>query len=145
MKVLLLNGPNLKLLGSREPKIYGNNTYDRLVADFTAAAGCLGISTECVQSDIEGELVTQIGTAPARGFDGIVINPGAYSHTSVAIRDAISAIDIPVVEVHISNVFNREDFRKTLMTGAVCRGVISGLGFYSYIAALNFLHKEQNI
>lgn len=137
MKILLINGPNMARLGKREPGIYGSRTLAAIVADLRAAAHARGAELEDYQSDIEGELVRRIGTAQDDGFDGIIINPGAYTHTSVAVRDALAAAGIPALEVHLSNVSGREDFRKVLLTTPVCRGMVCGLGEAGYMLALN--------
>ena len=136
MKILLVNGPNMGRLGRREPEIYGTRTLDEIVADLRKAAAARGVELVDYQSDIEGELVRRIGQAQDEGFDGIIINPGAYTHTSVALRDALAAACVPAVEVHLSNVSGREDFRKTLITTPVCRGMICGLGEAGYTLAL---------
>lgn len=142
MKILLLNGPNLQLLGSREPDIYGKTTLATVVADVTALGEKLGIEVEAFQSNSEGELVTIIGNAGINGFSGIIINPAAYTHTSVAIRDAISAVALPAVEVHLSNVNSRETFRHESFTAPVCIGVVAGFGAFSYQMALLALAKH---
>ena len=139
MKILLLNGPNLQLLGSREPDIYGRTTLDTIVAGVTALGEKLGLEVEAVQSNCEGELVTLIGNARQNGFSGIIINPAAYTHTSVAIRDAIAAVALPAVEVHLSNVASREAFRRESLTAPVCIGVVAGFGAFSYEMALRAL------
>jgi len=137
-KILLLHGPNLALLGTREPGIYGTATLADINRSVTGLASELGVSMECRQSDVEGELVTWIGQA--RGaFAGIVINPAAYTHTSVALRDAISASGLPVVEVHLSNTHAREAFRHTSLTAPVCLGQIQGFGPAGYVLALRAL------
>jgi 3-dehydroquinate dehydratase-2 len=137
--ILVLNGPNLNLLGSREPHLYGNLTLadldDRCV-DWSAQ---LGLQVQCRQSNSEGELVTWLQEAQAQGVRGVVLNAAGYTHTSVAIRDAVSAIPLPVIEVHLSNVFAREPFRHVSLLAPVCRGSISGLGPVSYKAALTAL------
>ena len=139
MKILLLNGPNLQLLGSREPDIYGRVTLTDIVSN-VCKLGCeLGFEVEAVQSNSEGELVTLIGNAPAQGFAGIIINPAAYTHTSVAIRDAIAAAALPAVEVHLSNIMSRESFRHESLTAPVCIGVVAGFGALSYELALRAL------
>ena len=138
MKILVLHGPNLGLLGKREPGVYGTATLadvDRLCADTVAG---LGGAVECRQSDVEGELVGWIGNA-RREFDGIVLNPAAYTHTSVAIRDAISGSGLPVVEVHLSNTHAREPFRHESLTAPVCVGQIMGFGPEGYGLALRAL------
>ena len=137
MKILLVNGPNMGRLGRREPEIYGTRTLDEIVADLRRTAAARGVELVDYQSDVEGELVRRIGQAQDEGFAGIIINPGAYTHTSVALRDALAAACVPAVEVHLSNVSGREDFRKTLITTPVCRGMICGLGEAGYKLALN--------
>ncbi len=138
MKLLLLNGPNLRLLGTREPDIYGSFTLADAEALAKATAEKLGASLDAYQSDIEGELVTAIGNA--RGvYDGIVINPAAYTHTSVALRDAISASALPVVELHISNTHKREAFRHVSYTAPVCIAQLQGFGLTGYALAVEGL------
>ncbi|MBO5822426.1 MAG: type II 3-dehydroquinate dehydratase [Lentisphaeria bacterium] len=145
MKILLLNGPNLQLLGSREPDIYGRVTLADIVSN-VCKLGCeLGFEVEAVQSNSEGELVTLIGNAPAQGFAGIIINPAAYTHTSVAIRDAIAAAALPAVEVHLSNISSRETFRHESLTAPVCIGVVAGFGAFSYQMALLALLKRLGV
>ena len=135
MKVLFLNGPNLNLLGTREPGIYGSLTLGDIEAKVRAEADKLGATVEFKQSNVEGELVTWI--QEARGvFGSIVLNAAAYTHTSVAIRDAIAATGVPTIEVHLSNVHAREEFRHTSLITPVCRGVICGFGASSYILGL---------
>ena len=142
MKILLLNGPNLQLLGSREPDIYGRTTLADIVDDTTALANKLGFELTAYQSNSEGELVTLIGDAPRNGFAGILINPAAYTHTSVAIRDAIAAAALPAVEIHLSNISSREAFRHESLTAPVCIGVVAGFGAFSYQMALLALAKR---
>lgn len=138
-KILLVNGPNLRLLGRREPEIYGHDTLDGIVAACRACAESLGFELEHFQSDSEGALITRIGEAPLEGFCGIVINPAGYTHTSVALHDALLAAALPAVEVHLSNIFKREDFRHTSITGSACIGVVAGFGKESYILAVRAL------
>lgn len=138
MNILLVNGPNLGLLGTREPGVYGTETLADIVAAVSRRAAELGVNIVDFQSDVEGEIVSRIGQA--RGtVDGIIINPAAYTHTSVAIRDAISAVSIPTVEIHLSNTHRREEFRHTSLTAPVCLGQIMGFGSYGYILALEAL------
>ena len=135
MKVLFLNGPNLNLLGSREPGVYGVATLDDIESRVRAEASKTGVQVEFRQSNVEGELVTWI--QQARGaFDVIVLNAAAYTHTSVAIRDAIAAIRLPTIEIHLSNTLAREEFRHESLIAPVCRGVISGFGPDSYLLGL---------
>jgi len=138
MKILILNGPNLGLLGRREPGVYGSRTLDAILQDAQAHAKAMGIDTEAFQSDSEGALVSRIGEAMGR-FDGIVINPAAYTHTSVALRDAIAATGLPTVEVHLSNVYKREEFRHRSLTAPVCVGQIAGFGGHGYVLAIEAL------
>ena len=145
MKILLLNGPNLQLLGSREPEIYGRTTLQTIVDDVTVLGKKLGVEVEAFQSNSEGELVTIIGNANINGYSGIVINPAAYTHTSVAIRDAISAVALPAVEVHLSNINSRETFRHESLTAPVCIGVVAGFGAFSYQMALLALLKRLDV
>ena len=138
MKILLVNGPNLKLLGTREPSIYGTETLDQIVGQTVRHAASKGVQVDAFQSDIEGEIVQAIGAA-RDVYAGIIINPAAYTHTSVAIRDAISACGLPVVEVHLSNTHKRETFRHTSLTAPVCVGQIMGFGATGYVLAVEAL------
>lgn len=141
-KILIINGPNLNLLGTREPSIYGGSSFEsyfnRAKESF---ANDLSLNTK--QSNHEGDIVDFIQQAMRDGIDGIVLNAGAYTHTSIAIRDAISACDIPVVEVHISNIFKREEFRHKSFLSDVCVGIISGFGLESYTMALNYFNTKN--
>ena len=138
MKLLLLNGPNLRLLGTREPDIYGRFTLADAEALARATAERLGATLDCFQSDVEGELVAKIGAA--RGvYDGLVINPAAYTHTSVALRDAIAASELPAVELHISNTHKREAFRHVSYTAPVCVAQLMGFGLTGYALAVEGL------
>ena len=139
-KVLIINGPNLNLLGTREPEIYGTTTLKDIEDMIKEKAQSLNIEVEFFQSNHEGDIVDKIGNA-RNDFNGIIINPAAYTHTSVAIRDAISAIDLPVVEVHLSNIHSREEFRHKSVTAPACKAQITGCGMYGYIFALEFLQK----
>ncbi len=139
-KILILNGPNLNLLGSRETQIYGEETLDKIIADCEVKAKELGLEISAYQSNHEGDLIDQIHAA--RGvYDGIVINAGAYTHYSIAIHDAIKAVRLPCVEVHLSNVHTREEFRHKSYLSPVCIGVICGFGKMSYLLALEALAK----
>ncbi len=138
MKILVIHGPNLNLLGKREPEIYGSTTIDEINTLLNKEAQRLGTEIEFSQSNSEGEIVDRIQSAMGN-IDGIVINPAAYTHTSVAIRDAIASTGIPTIEVHISNIYKREDFRKLSYVSGVAVGVISGLGVNSYLLALRGL------
>ncbi len=136
MKIQIINGPNLNLLGLREPEIYGGQSFDAYLEKLQAAYPALTLTL--YQSNVEGELINKIQEA-GYGSEGIILNAGGYTHTSVAIRDAIRAVPAPVVEVHISNVYAREDFRHHSMLSPVCRGVIAGFGLDSYRLALEAL------
>lgn len=135
MKILVVNGPNLNLLGEREPDVYGKITLDNINKKMSELANELKVEIEFFQSNHEGEIVEKIGKA-RKNFNGIIINPAAYTHTSVAIRDAISASGLPSVEVHISNIYAREEFRHKSLIAPVCKGQISGFGINSYLLAL---------
>ena len=141
MNILVINGPNLNLLGLREPAIYGSRTYADLVLLIRAEAKALGVSVEFVQSNHEGALVDAIQSAYGTA-DGIVINPGAYTHTSVALLDAVKAVGIPTVEVHISDPDAREDFRRVSYIRAACVASIKGHGFDGYLEALRLLNDR---
>ena len=140
--ILVLNGPNLNLLGTRETDVYGDATLDELMAAVSAHAAARGAAVRHIQSNIEGELVDAIHAAASDGddaADGIVLNAGAFTHYSIALRDAIAAVDVPVVETHLSNVHAREDFRHSSAIAAVCVGVIAGFGPASYRLAVDAL------
>ncbi len=139
--VLVLNGPNLNLLGLREPGVYGSTTLEDINAKMVELGKQLGIEVRCFQSNHEGALIDALHDA-RNWAAGVVFNPGGYTHTSVALRDAISAINIPVIEVHISNVHAREEFRHHSMISAVCAGTISGLGINSYLLGLRALTEK---
>ena len=141
MKILVLNGPNLNMLGIREPDIYGSSTYDDLVKMITSHCEGKGIEVKCLQSNHEGDLVDYIQQAFFDKVDGIVINPGAYTHTSVALLDALKAVQIPAVEVHISKVNEREAFRQISYVSYYCAKTITGKGFDGYIEAIDFLSE----
>ncbi|MDR2845252.1 MAG: type II 3-dehydroquinate dehydratase [Puniceicoccales bacterium] len=138
-RIGILNGPNLDRLGKREPNIYGNRSLRDLDTALRTDAQALGIEIDVFQSNHEGGLIERIAYWADHGFSGIVVNPGGYSHTSIALRDAIAGSGLPVVEVHISNIYKRESFRHTSLTAGACVGVISGLGFDGYHAALYYL------
>ena len=138
MKILVLNGPNLNMLGIREPDIYGRQDYRALEALIRDTCAELGAEVEIFQSNHEGALVDKIQEAYGTA-DGIVINPAAYTHTSVAILDALKAVALPAVEVHLSDVNRREDFRKISYAGMACEKTISGLGFEGYVRAVRYL------
>lgn len=135
MKILFLNGPNLNLLGQREPQVYGHTTLAQIEAKLIEKATALKVQVEFRQSNIEGQLVEWIQQAKGN-FDVIVINAAAYTHTSIALRDAISAVGVPSIEIHLSNVHSREEFRHKSLIAPVCVGLISGFGANSYYLAL---------
>ncbi len=135
-KILVINGPNLNMLGVRDKNIYGSFTLREICDLISDEAQKCNIAVDFLQSNIEGELVTAIQKALG-GYNGIIINPGAYGHYSIAIRDAIEAVSIPCIEVHISNIYKREEFRHKSVISPVCLGQITGLGYYGYILALH--------
>lgn len=142
MKIFVINGPNINMLGIREPNIYGNETYESLLKNIDLWAKELGIEVECYQSNVEGEIVNFIQKAYFEKANGIVINPAAYTHTSVAILDALKATNIPAIEVHISDIDAREEFRKVSLTSQYCYKVIKGLGIEGYKVALEDIKKH---
>lgn len=145
-KILLLNGPNLNLLGARKPEIYGATTLDQVVQEVQRQAAKLGFDVAAFQSNSEGAIIDAIHESRAT-CAGIIINPGAYTHTSIAIRDAIEAVELPVIEVHISNIHKREPFRRHSYVSEVAAGVVAGCGTHGYVLALDalvhLLKKEQ--
>jgi len=141
MKILVINGPNLNLLGIREPEIYGRRDYNALCEFVLESAAVLGVSAELYQSNHEGAIVDKIQSAYGE-FDGIVINPAAYTHTSVAILDALKAVGIPAVEVHLSDISEREDFRRVSYTALYCEKQLCGLGFEGYLEAMGYLAEK---
>lgn len=138
MKLLIINGPNLNMLGIREPEKYGKTTLKDIEKELYAYSFRLGIDIETFQSNLEGEIIDKIQKALGN-FDGILINPGGYTHTSVAIRDAISSVNLPCVEVHMTNVYAREEFRQKSLIAPVCIGQITGFGENSYKLGLKAL------
>lgn len=140
LPVLVLNGPNLNMLGVREPETYGRETLGDLEKLCAQTAEQLGLQVECYQNNVEGELVTRIQEARTRN-SGIVINAGAYSHTSIAIHDALRAVQLPTIEVHISNIYSREAFRHHSTISSAAHGVICGLGIDGYVYALQAISK----
>ncbi len=138
MKILVINGPNINMLGIREPGIYGSENYQTLLSDIKKWASELNCEVKCFQSNHEGDIVDEIQKAYGN-FDGIVINPAAYTHTSIAILDALKSVAIPAVEVHISDVTKREDFRQTSYAGMACEEHIIGKGLNGYKLAMEYL------
>ncbi|MDD6283935.1 MAG: type II 3-dehydroquinate dehydratase [Firmicutes bacterium] len=142
MKILVINGPNLNMLGIREPDIYGSDTYDKLCRMINAHCDEMGVQAEIYQSNHEGDLIDKIQSAYGTA-DGIVINPAAYTHTSVALLDALKAVGLPTVEVHISDVSAREDFRQISYVRAACERTVCGHGFAGYTEAIDYLVNER--
>lgn len=136
MKILVINGPNLNMLGTREPEKYGTTTLSDIEKEISVHAKEKNVEVDFFQSNIEGEIVTAIQKTK-NVYDGIIINPAAYTHTSVALRDAILAVEIPAVEIHLSNIHTREEFRHYSYTAPVCVGQITGFGKFGYIMALD--------
>ena len=142
-KILILNGPNINMTGLREKAVYGAQTYDDLLALIRAEADKLGCEVRCIQSNHEGALIDAIQQAYFDGFDGIVFNPGGYTHTSVALHDAVASVPIPTIEVHMSNIHAREEFRHVSMTASACKGQIVGFGFYGYVMGMRALVEAE--
>ena len=139
--IVIINGPNLDRLGKREPSIYGDQTLTDLENLLTEEAAELAVQVQFYQSNHEGFIIDKIGEFADSEVFGLIINPGAFTHTSLALRDALAGSDLPAIEVHISNIYNREQIRQHSMTAEACIGVISGLGFDGYVAALKHLAK----
>jgi 3-dehydroquinate dehydratase-2 len=145
MKITVINGPNLNLLGVREPSVYGSDTLQDIERYIRSAVKETGAELQFAQSNSEGEIIGLLHAARFEGnAEGVVINPGAYTHYSIAIRDAIASIEIPVIEVHLSNIHAREAFRQVSVVAGVCRGRIEGLGWYGYAAAIMALVKMKS-
>lgn len=142
MKLLILHGPNLNLLGQREPEVYGHQTLDDINRDLEELAVELGVTVETFQSNHEGDLIDRIHSSAKEGFSGVVINPGGFTHTSVALRDAIASVETPVVEAHLSNIHARESFRQHSFVAGVVVGQVSGFGAESYRLALRGLVRH---
>jgi 3-dehydroquinate dehydratase-2 len=140
-RILVLNGPNLNLLGTRETDVYGTATLESILTDMRTAASEHGIEIYDIQSNSEGALIDALQEARTRA-NGVIFNPGAYTHYSIALRDAIASISVPVVETHLSNVHAREEFRHTSVVGAVCLGVVAGFGADSYLVAFEALRRH---
>lgn len=141
MKILVLNGPNINLLGKREPEVYGKSDYNALCNTINTEAKKLDVEVDVLQNNVEGELINILQQADDK-YDGVVFNPGAFTHYSIALLDAISSISIPVVEAHLSNIHAREDFRHKSVTASACIGQICGFGFDSYILGLRAVIKH---
>ena len=141
-KIMVINGPNLNMLGIREPGVYGDRTYADLETYIEEYGEKKGAEITVMQSNSEGEIIDFIHHT-MNGYNGIVINPGAYTHYSYAIRDALASVSVPAVEVHLSNVYSREEFRHTSVTAPACKGQIAGLGFRGYLLAIDYLLEEQ--
>ncbi len=139
-RILIINGPNINMLGLREPEIYGYKTLNDINADIKAYSNGMKLECDFYQSNCEGDIVTKIQSV-LNDYDGCIINAGAYTHYSYAIRDAISSVNKPFIEVHMSNVFSREEFRHTSVISAVCKGTIAGFGANSYILAVNAMRE----
>lgn len=140
MKIKIINGPNLHMTGKREPSVYGTDTLDRVNAEIQALADKLGAEVSFFQSNYEGAIIDEIWAS--QGFDGIIINPGALTHYSYAVRDALQGAGVPCIEVHMSNIHAREEFRNTSVTAPVCKGQIAGLGKEGYLLALQAFCRE---
>ena len=143
MKLMIINGPNLNLLGVREREIYGSEGYEQVCEDILEMARQRGHEATLFQSNSEGELIDSIHNAYLEGYDGIIINPGAYTHYSYAIHDALKAVHIPAVEVHLSNIHSREPFRHISVTAPACVGQLCGFGIYGYAMAMDALHQRS--
>jgi len=141
MKIMVINGPNLDMLGIREKEIYGTMSHEGLCGYIAREAGNLGIDAEVLQSNVEGELVNYIHRAYSEHYDGIVINPAAYTHYSLAIYDALKAVSLPAVELHLSNINAREEYRRVSVTAPACIGSVCGFGHYGYRLALEAIRN----
>lgn len=139
--ILVLNGPNMNLLGTREPDIYGVETLEDILTELRAIAQSMGVTLRDFQSNHEGALIDAVQGAKAEGVDGIILNAAGYTHTSVSLRDAIHGVDTPVIEVHMSNLYQREEFRHTSLLAPVCAGGIYGFGADSYLLALSAMYN----
>ncbi len=146
MKLLILNGPNLNRLGKREPGIYGAETLEDIERHLNVVAAKQGVELAFFQSNVEGALIDKIHEAEDDGLDGIVFNPGAFTHYSIALRDAVASIQVPVIEIHISNIHSRESFRQTSVIAPVCVGQLSGFGTDGYALAIQaFLLRGKGV
>lgn len=144
MKIKLINGPNLNLLGIREKDIYGKKNFDDIISNIIEEGKKLSHEIVAFQSNIEGEIINEIHSAYFDGFDGIIINPGAFTHYSIAIYDALKGVEIPTVEVHLSNIYKREEFRHKSVTAPACIGQISGFGDFGYILGIRALENYKS-
>ncbi|MCL2773581.1 MAG: type II 3-dehydroquinate dehydratase [Oscillospiraceae bacterium] len=144
MKISVVNGANLNLVGKREPKYYGSETLDTINQEIKAKADVLGVEVDFFQSNIEGEIINFIHNSNNTDCGGIILNAGAFTHYSYAIHDAITSVDIPVVEVHLSNIHKREEFRHKSVLSDACVGLVTGFGKYSYIMALEYLAAAKS-
>ncbi|WP_066874683.1 type II 3-dehydroquinate dehydratase [Clostridium mediterraneense] len=144
MKIKLINGPNLNLLGIREKNIYGKKNFDDIISNIIEEGKKLSHEIVAFQSNIEGEIINEIHSAYFDGFDGIIINPGAFTHYSIAIYDALKGVEIPTVEVHLSNIYKREEFRHKSVTAPACIGQISGFGDFGYILGIRALENYKS-
>jgi 3-dehydroquinate dehydratase-2 len=144
MSILVVNGPNLNMLGQREPGIYGATTLADIEGHLRKHASKLGVDIDFFQSNTEGAIIDHIQEQAPAHADGIIINAGALTHTSVALRDCLAAVSVPVVEVHISNIYAREEFRHESLTAPVVQGLISGLGWQGYLLALDYLATKES-
>lgn len=139
--ILVLNGPNMNLLGTREPEIYGEETLTDILSELGSIASTMDVTLRDLQSNHEGALIDAVQRAPEKGVDGIILNAAGYTHTSVALRDAVAACALPVVEVHMSNIYGRESFRRESLLAPVCAGGVYGFGSDSYLLALSALYN----
>lgn len=142
-KILIINGPNLNMLGKREPMVYGHDTLEDIMKFTQDCLGSSKVKLEWFQSNVEGEIVTKIQGAHQSDFEALVINPGGYSHTSVAIHDALKILEIPIIEVHLSQIYARESFRHTLLTAKAASSIMSGFGKQSYYLAVTALLNQK--
>lgn len=141
MKILVINGPNLNFLGIREPGVYGEDSLEKINKELSLFAEKQGAKCDFFQSNVEGEIINELQRAHNEKYDGVILNAGGYTHTSVAIRDAVKSVSVPVVEVHLSNIYAREEFRQISLIAPVCKGQISGFGKEGYfLALLSFLN-----
>lgn len=143
MRILVIHGPNMNLLGKRDQSLYGKHNLDEINQMIQSKAKRLKMEVEIIQSNSEGEIIDQLHKTLDGDYDGVIINPGGYTHYSISIRDAIEVLDIPVIEVHLSNIYKREEFRRNSVIAPVCRGQISGFGLDSYLLALEFFNSTS--